>query len=121
MKSKYVLLASALLISVSNFAQKNEIKAAEKALKSGNANEAISILTSAEYLTANAPDAEKAQFLFVKGNAYLDLSNKNVETDKNLVLAAQAYQELIAAEKALKDDNVSLEWRAWRWTMYVLV
>nr|WP_315151957.1 tetratricopeptide repeat protein [uncultured Flavobacterium sp.] len=99
MKSRYVIIASALFLSVTSFAQKNEIKAAEKALKAGNSSEALTILTGAEYLTANAPDAEKAQFLFVKGNAYFDLSNKKVDTDKNLILAAKAYQDLIAAEK----------------------
>ncbi|REG99635.1 tetratricopeptide repeat protein [Flavobacterium aquicola] len=109
MKSRYVIIASALFLSVTSFAQKNEIKAAEKALKSGNSAEAITILTGAEYLTANAPDAEKAQFLFVKGNAYLDLSNKNVETDKNLILAAKAYQDLIAAEKASGKSKYSAQ------------
>jgi tetratricopeptide (TPR) repeat protein len=99
MKSRYVIIASALFLSVTSFAQKNEIKAAEKALKGGKSDEAITILTAAEYLTANAPDAEKAQFLFVKGNAYFDLSSKKVDTDKNLVLAAKAYQDLIEAEK----------------------
>lgn len=99
MKSRYVIIASALFLSVASIAQKNEIKAAEKALKAGKADEAITILTGAEYLSVNAPDAEKAQFLFVKGNAYLDLANKNVEADKNLSLAAKAYQELLEAEK----------------------
>lgn len=99
MKSRYVIIASALFLSVASFAQKNEIKAAEKAIKSGNSAEAITILTGAESLTLNAPDAEKAQFLFIKGNAYLDLSNKNVDADKNLILAAKAYQDLIEAEK----------------------
>lgn len=100
MKSKYVLLASALLISVSNFAQKNEIKAAEKALKSGNAVEARTLLQQAEPLLTAATDAEKAQFLFVKGNIALDLATKNIETSKNLSEAAKAFQDLVAAEKA---------------------
>ncbi|HEU4788367.1 MAG TPA: tetratricopeptide repeat protein [Flavobacterium sp.] len=100
MKSRYVIIASALFLSVASIAQKNEIKAAEKALKAGKSDEAITILTGAESLTLNAPDAEKAQFLFVKGNAYLDLANKNIEADKNLSLAAKAYQELLEAEKA---------------------
>jgi tetratricopeptide (TPR) repeat protein len=99
MKSRYVIIAAALFLSVTSFAQKNEIKAAEKAIKAGKSDEALTILTGAEYLIVNAPDAEKAQFLFVKGNAYLDLSNKKVDTDKNLILAAKAYQDLIAAEK----------------------
>lgn len=100
MKSKYVILASALLISVATFAQKDQIKAAEKALKGGNSQEAATILQGAESLIANATDAEKAQFFFVKGNALLDLANKNVDVDTNLSLAAKAYQDLIAVEQA---------------------
>lgn len=100
MKSKYVILASALLISVATFAQKDQIKAAEKALKGGNSQEAVTILQGAESLITNATDAEKAQFFFVKGNALLDLANKNLETSANLSLAAKAYQDLIAVEKA---------------------
>ncbi|OOG65911.1 lipopolysaccharide assembly protein LapB [Flavobacterium sp. A45] len=109
MKSRYVIIASALFLSVASIAQKNEIKAAEKALKAGKSDEAITILTAAEYLTTNAPDAEKAQFLYVKGNAYLDLANKNVEADKNLSLAAKAYQELLAAENASGKSKYSAQ------------
>jgi tetratricopeptide (TPR) repeat protein len=100
MKSKYVILASTLLISVATFAQKDQIKAAEKALKGGNSQEAVTILQAAETASATAPDAEKAQFFFVKGNALLDLANKNVDVDTNLSLAAKAYQDLIAVEQA---------------------
>jgi len=99
MKSKYVLLASALLISVSTFAQKDQIKAAEKALKSGNSAEAKSILQQAESLLSSATDAEKAQYFFVKGNTLLDLATKNIDAVKNQLEAAKAYQELIAVEK----------------------
>lgn len=99
MKSKYVLLASALLISVATFAQKDQIKAAEKALKAGNAQEAITILQGAEATSAAAPDAEKAQFQFVKANAHLALATKNENTDTNLSAAAKAYQEVLSIEK----------------------
>jgi tetratricopeptide (TPR) repeat protein len=87
-------------MSVATFAQKDQIKAAEKALKGGNSQEAVNILLAAESASATAPDAEKAQFFFVKGNAYLDLANKKVDTDNNLSLAAKAYQDLILVEKA---------------------
>jgi len=105
MKSKYVILASALLISVATFAQKDQIKAAEKALKGGNSAEAVSILQGAEAASATAPDAEKAQYFFVKGNALLDLANKKVDEGKNLSLAAKAYQDLVAIEKASGKDK----------------
>jgi len=100
MKSKYVLLATSLLISVATFAQKDQIKAAEKALKGGKSQEAATILMDAESLVAAAPDAEKAQYFFVKGNVLLDLANKKIDTDKNLSLAAKAYQELLGVEKS---------------------
>ena len=109
MKSKYVILASALLISVATFAQKDQIKAAEKALKGGNAQEAITILQGAASASATAPDGEKAQYFFVKGNAYLDLANKNVETVNNLSLAAESYQSLLAVEKTSGKDKYTTQ------------
>jgi len=109
MKSKYVTLVSALLISVATFAQKDQIKAAEKALKGGNTQEAITILQGAESLISNAPDADKAQYYFIKGNAYLDLANKKVEEGKNLSLAAKSYQDLLAAEKASGKSKYSTQ------------
>lgn len=109
MKSRYVIIASALFLSVASIAQKNEIKAAEKALKAGNANEAITILTGVESMSVNSPDAERAQFLFVKGNAHLDLANKKVDADKNLSLAAKSYQELLEVEKASGKAKYSVQ------------
>jgi tetratricopeptide (TPR) repeat protein len=109
MKSKYVILASAMLISVATFAQKDQIKAAEKALKGGNAQEAVTILQGAESLIPNADAAEKGHYFFVKGNAYLDLANKKVEEGKNLSLAAKAYQDLLAVEKASGKDKYSAQ------------
>lgn len=99
MKGKYVILTSALLVSVASFAQKDEIKAAEKAFKKGQAQEAVGILNGAEGLIANASDSEKAQYYYVKGNALLELANNKVEEDKNLSAAATSYINLIAAEK----------------------
>ena len=99
MKSKYVILASALLISVGTFAQKDQIKAAEKALKNGNPAEAKSILQQAESVIATATDAEKAQYYFVKGNTLSDLVTKKVDVLSNELGAAKAYQDLITIEK----------------------
>lgn len=100
MKSKYVILASALLISVATFAQKDQIKSAEKALKGGDAQGAITILNDAENMVANAKDVEQAQFYSVKANAYLDLANKKIDESKNLSLSAENYKKLIDVEKA---------------------
>ena len=109
MKSKYVILASALLISIVAFAQKDQIKAAEKALKSGNPQEAVTILQGAEAASATAPDSEKAQYFFVKGNAHLELANKKVDEGKNLSLAAKSFQDLVAVEKTSGKDKYSTQ------------
>lgn len=100
MKSKYVMLASALVLSVATFAQKKELKAAEKAVKDGDAKEVLNLLKAVEPVLANATDEEKAQYYFLKANAYLDLVDKKVDTDANMAIAADTYKELIAAEKA---------------------
>jgi tetratricopeptide (TPR) repeat protein len=107
MKNKHVVLFSVFLISMATFAQKDQIKAAEKSLKEGNSKEAITILQSTESLIANAADNEKAQFFFVKGNALLDLANKKVEEVQNLSLAAKAYRDLVAIEKTSGKDKYS--------------
>ena len=109
MKSKYVILASALLISVATFAQKDQIKSAEKALKSGDAQGAITILKDAENTVVNAKDTEQAQYYFVIGNAYLVLADKNVEAGKNLSLAAESYKKLIDLEKTSGKQKYSTQ------------
>ncbi|WP_163406957.1 tetratricopeptide repeat protein [Flavobacterium ajazii] len=109
MKSKYVILASALLISVATFAQKDQIKNAEKALKGGDAQGALAQLKDAENLIVNAKDTEQAQYYFIQGNAYLDLANKKVEEGKNLSLAAESYKKLIDIEKASGKQKFSTQ------------
>jgi tetratricopeptide (TPR) repeat protein len=99
MKTKYVVLTASLLFSIHNFAQKDQLKAAQKALKGGNAAEAVTLLQQAESLMSAASDDEKAQFFFVKGNAMLDLATKSIESAKNLSGAAKSFQDLLAAEK----------------------
>lgn len=109
MKSKYVILASALLISVATFAQKDQIKNAEKALKGGDAQGALAQLKDAENLIANAKDTEQAQYYFVQGNAFLDLANKKVEEGKNLLAAADSYKKLIDVEKTSGKQKYSTQ------------
>ena len=109
MKSKYVILASALLISVATFAQKDQIKNAEKALKGGDAHGALTQLKDAESLIANAKDTEQAQYYFVQGNAFLELANKKVEESKNLLAAASSYSKLIEVEKTSGKQKYSTQ------------
>ena len=101
MKSRYIIPAFALMLSLSTMAQKDQLKALEKATKNYETTAVKNALAAAEAVIATAPDAEKAHFYFLKGNALLELSNHNVESGNNLILAAKSYQDLIALEKSM--------------------
>ena len=98
MKIKNLAIATSLLVSVATFAQKDEIKAAEKAVKAGNPGEAKASLEAIEFKVVNLEDALKAQYYFVLGNANLELAKKKTEEGKNLSAAAKAYNELVQIE-----------------------
>ena len=52
------------LITISNFAQKNELKIAEKAIKSQDYTNAVTAVLEAESLIANMDNKTKAKFIF---------------------------------------------------------
>lgn len=112
MKIKNLVIATSLIFSVSTFAQKEELKTAEKALKSGNSAEAKAALMQAESLMSNADDSQKAQFYFLKGNICFDLAKKNVDASKNLVDAAKAYNDLLEAEAKSGKSKFSTQAKA---------
>jgi tetratricopeptide (TPR) repeat protein len=66
-------------------------------------------LQGAEAASAAAPDAEKAQFNFVKAQAHLALVNKNENTDANLSAAAKNFQEVLVIEKAMGKSKYSAQ------------
>lgn len=97
---KKLLIASALLLGASfAFAQKNEIKAAEKALKGGNTAEARTAIDAATGMLASADDKTKAKIYFLKGKVYYDMAKKEMEADASYETAVSSFQELIAFEK----------------------
>lgn len=88
-----VLLAAS--IGLSAYAQKDELKAAEKALKGGDAAAAKSAIEQAE---DKLEDKYKGKFYFLKAKTHYDLAKKNA--DAGLYdTAAKAFQDLIAFEK----------------------
>ena len=109
MKSRYVIPAFALLFCMGASAQKDQLKALEKATKNFDAANVKNTLMAAEAAVANADNSYKAQFYNLKGNALFELSKKKIEAGKNLVGAAQAYQELIAIEKKMGKSKYSSE------------
>lgn len=80
---KQIVVALALLVSTISFSQKSELKAAEKAIKTGNFADAKSAIQSAESLIGAADGKTKAKFYFLKGKAlYANGSGSNTDIDK---------------------------------------
>ncbi|TAI48339.1 tetratricopeptide repeat protein [Flagellimonas allohymeniacidonis] len=97
MKTK-VLLLIAIGISAIGFSQKSEIKAAEKALKSGDAASAKAALDGAASLIDGADARTQAQYYAVSGNVYYDMAKKG-DTEA-FQPAIDAYNKVIAIEEA---------------------
>ncbi|MEX0312650.1 MAG: tetratricopeptide repeat protein [Allomuricauda sp.] len=96
MKTK-VLMLLAIGISTMGFSQKNEIKAAEKALKSGDAASAKASIDSAASLIDAADARLQAQYYAVKGNVYSDLAKKGDATA--FEPAIDAYKKVVSIEE----------------------
>lgn len=80
---KQIVVALALLISTFSFSQKEELKTAEKAIKSKNYADALTAIQSAESLIGSADDKTKAKFYFLKGQAlYANGAGANKDIDK---------------------------------------
>lgn len=99
MKCIFQTLFSLLLFFPLAYAQKKEIKAAQKELKAGNSQQIIAILSPVEYLINKATDEDKVDFYYLKGIAMVDLANKKINTSKNLSQAVNVFNQLIAIEK----------------------
>jgi tetratricopeptide (TPR) repeat protein len=89
MKTKLLILM-AMTFSMVAFSQKNELKAAEKALKGGDAVSAKASLESISGMIGGADERTQAQYHFVRGNVYSDLAKKG---------EASAYDEAISSYK----------------------
>ncbi|KRD58380.1 MULTISPECIES: tetratricopeptide repeat protein [unclassified Flavobacterium] len=121
MKEKFRVLSCLLMISIGVFAQKERIKEAQSLYDKGKSEESLAILNKTEYLILNAPDEDKSDFYFLKGNVLKDLAIKNIDAANNFTMAAQAYQDVflyenesgkfkstVKANMALKDMKASL-------------
>lgn len=121
MKEKFRVLSCLLMISIGVFAQKERIKEAQSLYDKGKSEESLAILNKTEYLILNAPDEDKSDFYFLKGNVLKDLAVKNIDAANNFTMAAQAYQDVflyenesgkfkstVKANMALKDMKASL-------------
>ena len=97
MKTKIAIL-SALLIGMMGYSQKDEIKAAEKAMKGGDGASALAALEGAAGSIDGADSKLQAQYYNVKGNAHLDVAQKG--DGSAFEAAMEAYNKVIALEEA---------------------
>tara|TARA_Y100000034_G_scaffold19800_1_gene22473 strand:+ start:18186 stop:19475 length:1290 start_codon:yes stop_codon:yes gene_type:complete len=89
MKNRIFVIALSLL-SAGIYAQKDELKTAERALKKGDYQTAIAAVKSLDAMEASMADKYKARYYFVKGQAY---------STSDLEVAADAFNNLFAYEK----------------------
>lgn len=82
------------LFSLNVLAQKDEIKAAENAIKANNFSEAVQVLKSAEPLLATAKDKMKAQYYLALGKALFANGTQPSQTGE----AAKAFKKVIDIE-----------------------
>ncbi|MDA9070864.1 tetratricopeptide repeat protein [bacterium] len=89
MKTKVFALVLGL-ITISTFAQKNELKTADKAIKIKDYSAAMTAVTAAESLLSKMDDKSKAKFYFLKAQAYF--GKKDYQT------AANTFEKLFSLE-----------------------
>ncbi len=87
----------AMTFSMVTFSQKNELKAAEKALKSGDAVSAKASLESISGMISGADERTQAQYHFVRGNVYSDLAKKGDASAFNE--AVNSYKQVLSIEE----------------------
>jgi tetratricopeptide (TPR) repeat protein len=101
MKKQFLMLLL-MFVSIATYAQKDELKAAEKAIKSGDYITAKANVDKLESMLGSMDDKTKAQFYYLQASTYGALSKtSSAHYDK----AAEAYDNLFAVEKALKSTK----------------
>jgi tetratricopeptide (TPR) repeat protein len=96
MKNKFLIVA-ALTFTMVGFAQKNEIKDAEKALKDGDTASAKTAIEAASGSIASADEKLQAQYYFTRGKIFSDLAKKG--NNDAFEKAASSFKKVIEIEE----------------------
>ena len=107
-----LLLVAALTFTMVGFAQKNEIKDAEKALKAGDAAAAQTAIEAASGTISSADEKVQAQYYFTKGKIYSDLAKKG--NNDAFEKSASSFKKVIEIEDKSgkkKYSGVIMKWR----------
>lgn len=102
---KQLIILSAFFMSMTLFAQNDELKTAEKSVKSNDFATAITAINQAEGLIANADQKTKAKFYYLKGMALYQNGAPQADIDK----VAAAFNQLINYENETNKPKYSAE------------
>ncbi|WP_378187475.1 hypothetical protein ACE939_03930 [Aquimarina sp. W85] len=102
---KRIVVAFLLSVSAIGFSQKQALKSASKALKSGDLVIANEALKTAESQLSTADEKQKAQYYYLKAQAFNAANDKNDLA--NIEGAAMAYAKVLEIEKASKGSKYS--------------
>ncbi len=101
MKNKFLIIAVLLLTAVT-FGQKKEIKKAEKAVRSGDYTEAMTLLGQAEALLGSADKDQKVNFYITRAEARIN----NLTSDfSKLSMAGEDLQKAVEIDPEATKNN----------------
>lgn len=100
MNRRYVYLFSALLFSSLSFAQKKELREAEKAVKKGDVAEAQAAFKTVEAVLDQATNDQKATYYALKGNLAIAQIKNDQNIDANIA-------ELLASIAKVKEYDAN--------------
>ncbi|WP_339634825.1 tetratricopeptide repeat protein [Bizionia echini] len=108
-----ILVALAILVSTVSFAQKKELRTAEKAIKNNNYAEAKSALNQAESMMSEMDEKQKSEYhllvakaLYAQGTANDTDLNKAI---KNLIMVGEDYDSEAAELKTTMENELLTE------------
>ncbi|MEN8185565.1 MAG: tetratricopeptide repeat protein [Bacteroidota bacterium] len=103
---KQILVLLTMILSIATFAQKNELKAADKAVKNQDYVSAKNSLSQAESLIANADDKLKAKFYYLNAITYTNLAKADASAYD---VAADSYDKLFAIEQEMGKSTYTVK------------
>ena len=95
MKTKFLILA-AICFTLAGYSQKAELKAADKALKSGDTASAKASLDGIQGMISGADEKTQAEYFFLRGKTYADLANKGDNDAFNV--AVDSFEKVLSIE-----------------------
>jgi tetratricopeptide (TPR) repeat protein len=101
-----ILVFFALLVSVASFAQKNEIKAAEKAVKKGDFAAALTQVNALDGMVSSMDDKTLPKYYYLRGETYAGMA-KTDPSKQNYSEAASSFQNLFDIEQKSGSNKYS--------------